>query len=203
MDDIIKDALQECQKAMNDFLNGEHYDPKTGKTATYFSIPLDKTEKALKLIDSRPAKAVQGDKAEALDAFRNGWVFYGPQENYGPLTAHRIESALTPESEGIAGKGDQTEALKQAIATIRAHWEQNPQTWVTHKIHSKCQEWERTLTRPQEIDVEAIKSEIVPWVSTTLKKGAYHRLEVAGAIDGFIDHLAASGYLSVPVKKGE
>ncbi len=51
----LADALRECQTAMNDYLNGKHFDLKAMRTATYFSNPIALAEQALKQYEAEQA----------------------------------------------------------------------------------------------------------------------------------------------------
>lgn len=56
----LRYALKACEDAMNDYLNGEHYNKITGKVDTYFSVPLALAENAL---DTESAQSGEKQKA--------------------------------------------------------------------------------------------------------------------------------------------
>ncbi len=48
----VREACDAAYSAMNDYLNGKHFDLKAMRTATYFSDPIDKCEKTLASLDA-------------------------------------------------------------------------------------------------------------------------------------------------------
>lgn len=52
--ETAREALEAAHKAMNDYLNGEHWDEKTGMTATYFSNPTALCENILAALPDKP-----------------------------------------------------------------------------------------------------------------------------------------------------
>lgn len=48
----VRETLKECADRMNEYLNGDHYNPITAITDTYFSNAIDKAEKQITALNA-------------------------------------------------------------------------------------------------------------------------------------------------------
>lgn len=150
--------------------------------------------------NTRPAKAVQGDVTKArkrFDYLFDTYLKERAENNYATMQfCKEVRSALTPESEGIAGRGD---ALAKSIETAKRF--ANREYFADSNNGMMASVWFQdlidnaeaalsTLARPQEIDVEALKDDLI----REAKQGKFlcHRLDDLAAV---IDHLHSSGRL--------
>lgn len=113
----VVDALECCHEAMNDYLNGKHFDLKAMRTATYFSNPIDKAEKALTILNSA-AKPPSKD----TDAYARQFI---------KLLGMEGEFICWLAGDGMPAKPPMPEEVKEAITTLR-HQLRNNMFWSHH-----------------------------------------------------------------------
>ncbi len=83
--ELVLQALQAASTAMNDYLNGKHFNSNTGKNDTYFSQPLELCEKAIASMST-----TDGDAESDID-WIDSQLLYTPR---GKAAIDRIRTAL-------------------------------------------------------------------------------------------------------------
>lgn len=155
------------------------------------------------------AKVPNGDKGEALRKWNIANETVKSSKTDTPEKWHElekavmhilvvhgdeIEAALTPESEGIAGKGD-VETLLSEIWHYLVNAKLSDTTPCYGPILERMEKLRSTLTRTHEIDVEALKRVAREGSCDRVGMDEQVRDACERTIDWAIDHLAASGRL--------
>lgn len=183
------------------------------------------------IVYTRTARAIEGEKAEALTIMEQEELTYTASiyggdpdgcSDYdseitidlksllGERVYKTIIKSLTPESEGIGGKGDiDADGLHSKIdMDIEDQLGRDVTLEESKIIGLAIRGVLSTLTRPQEIDVEQLKASVKKnLLPEVFPKGAPIHEDKAewdfcsGLVSGIgltINHLAASNYLSAP-----